>query len=213
MNTPDIDPIFIVDIFRGEAEENLRTMEEAFVALEAAPDDLETLKAIFRAAHTLKGNAAGLGYKSLARFAHTVEDALRRLVQDALSGVDELRPEDIELLGALALEATGASPAEAVPESVAQVPDDRRGAGRRATDEAPAGERRSVRVSVEKLERLMTLMGEIAVSRGRLGEALGKASRSARLEDVSEAHRSTDRLLLDLQEEVMRARMLTWTWT
>jgi two-component system chemotaxis sensor kinase CheA len=53
MTTPvEIDPIFIIDIFRGEAEENLRAMEEAFVALEATPDDAETLKAIFRAAHT-----------------------------------------------------------------------------------------------------------------------------------------------------------------
>ena len=235
MTTPvDIDPIFIIDIFRGEAEENLRAMEEAFVALEATPDDAETLKAIFRAAHTLKGNAAGLGYKSLARFAHTVEDVLdrlrkgdavlttplatallksvdtlRRLVQDALGGVDELRPEDVELLGALALEATSGSPAEPAPESAHQTPEDRRaGAGRRVTDETAGGERRSVRVSVEKLDRLVTLMGEIAVSRGRLGEALVRAGRNARIEDVAEAHRSADRLLLDLQEEVMRARML-----
>jgi two-component system chemotaxis sensor kinase CheA len=143
-------------------------------------------------------------------------DTLRRLVQDALGGVDELRPEDVELLGALALEATGASPAEpaaepvpeASAESVQQVPDDRKGSGRRATDDPAGGERRSVRVSVEKLDRLVTLMGEIAVSRGRLGEALVRAGRNARMEDVAEAHRSADRLLLDLQEEVMRARML-----
>ena len=235
MTTPvDIDPIFIVDIFRGEAEENLRAMEEAFVALEATPDDAETLKAIFRAAHTLKGNAAGLGYKSLARFAHTVEDVLdrlrkgdtvlttplattllksvdtlRRLVQDALGGVDELRPEDVELLGALALEASSGSPAEPAAEQAPQLPEERRGgAARRVTDEATSGERRSVRVGVEKLDRLVTLMGEIAVSRGRLGEALARAGRNARLDEVAEAHRSADRLLLDLQEEVMRARML-----
>ena len=235
MTTPvEIDPIFIIDIFRGEAEENLRAMEEAFVALEATPDDAETLKGIFRAAHTLKGNAAGLGYKSLARFAHTVEDVLdrlrkgdaalttplatallksvdtlRRLVQDALGGADELRAEDVELLGALALEASGSPSAEPAAESTPEIPAERRGgAGRRATDEAASGERRSVRVSVEKLDRLVTLMGEIAVSRGRLGEALVRAGRSARMEDVAEAHRAADRLLLDLQEEVMRARML-----
>ena len=235
MTTPvDIDPIFIIDIFRGEAEENLRAMEEAFVALEATPDDTETLKAIFRAAHTLKGNAAGLGYKSLARFAHTVEDVLdrlrkgdavlttplatallksvdtlRRLVQDALGGVDELRPEDVELLGALALEASSGSSAEPAAEPAHETPAERRGgAGRRTTDETAGGERRSVRVGVEKLDRLVTLMGEIAVSRGRLGEALVRAGRNARMEDVAEAHRAADRLLLDLQEEVMRARML-----
>ena len=54
-------------------------MEEAFVVLESTPTDAETLKAVFRAAHTLKGSAAGLGFTSLSRFAHTVEDVLDRL--------------------------------------------------------------------------------------------------------------------------------------
>ena len=75
----EIDRNYIAEIFRAEAEENLRAMEEAFVVLESTPGDVETLKAVFRAAHTLKGSAAGLGFTSLSRFAHTVEDVLDRL--------------------------------------------------------------------------------------------------------------------------------------
>jgi len=230
----EIDRSFIVDIFTDEAEENLRAMEEAFVVLESTPDDTETLKAIFRAAHTLKGNAAGLGFTALARFAHTVEDvldrlrtgttvlttplattllrtvdSLRRLVKDALRGVDQLRSDDIEVLGALALESSGGRAAEPLPEAMQPAPDNRRaGAGRRVTDDATGTEKRSVRVGVDKLDRLMTLTGEIAVARGRLAEALERAAKVARLEEVTEAHRSADRLLLDLQEEVMRTRMI-----
>src|SRR5262245_43188300 len=130
----EIDRNYIAEIFRAEAEENLRAMEEAFVVLESTPGDAETLKAVFRAAHTLKGSAAGLGFTSLSRFAHTVEDvldrlrsgtsvlttplatlllrtvdSLRRLVKDSLEGLDALGSEDVDLLVALNLEAAGAS--------------------------------------------------------------------------------------------------------
>ena len=51
-------------------------MELSFVQLESCPQDEETLQAIFRAAHTIKGNAAGTRLPALAKFAHGVEDVL-----------------------------------------------------------------------------------------------------------------------------------------
>ena len=121
-----------MQIFSAESEENLREMEVAFVQLESTPQDEETLQAIFRAAHTIKGNAAGLGYPALAKFAHGVEDvldglrtgaivlttplatillqsvdALRQLVTSAVKGTDELLPEHLELLEDLMIEAGG----------------------------------------------------------------------------------------------------------
>ena len=65
-----IDRDELLQIFSAESEENLREMEVAFVQLESTPEDEETLQAIFRAAHTIKGNAAGLGFPALAKFAH-----------------------------------------------------------------------------------------------------------------------------------------------
>ncbi len=257
----EIDRNYIAEIFRAEAEENLRAMEEAFVVLESTPGDAETLKAVFRAAHTLKGSAAGLGFASLSRFAHTVEDvldrlrsgtsvlttplatlllqtvdSLRRLVKDSLEGLDALGSEDVDLLVALNLEAAGASkgnepanaPAQAPPRRAGPPPraetagpakplaailpppvaDRRSGAGRRGADEAPAPERRGVRVGLDKLDRLMTMTGEIAVARARLSEALGRTGRAPSLEEAVEVHRNLDRMFIDLQEEVMRARMI-----
>ena len=56
--------------FLAESEEGLGQMEEALLLLESSPDDDETVQTIFRVAHTLKGNAASLGFDRLAEFAH-----------------------------------------------------------------------------------------------------------------------------------------------
>src|SRR4029453_17031579 len=88
------------------------------------------------------------------------------------------------------------------------VEDRRSGVGRRGADQAPAPEKRSVRVGLDKLDRLMTMTGEIAIARARLSEALGRTGRAPSLEEAVEVHRNLDRMFIDLQEEVMRARMI-----
>jgi two-component system chemotaxis sensor kinase CheA len=65
---------------------------------------------------------------------------------------------------------------------------------------------RSLRVDVEKLDRMLRLAGEIAVARGRQ-RALLEASGQGGTEAL-EAHHETDRLFLDLQEQIMQARMV-----
>src|SRR5688572_12267493 len=69
----------IRQVFHTEVAENLVTIEEALVALETRPDDLEPVHAIFRAVHTIKGGAAMVGYDNLAEFAHLLEDALEQV--------------------------------------------------------------------------------------------------------------------------------------
>jgi len=85
MDPMDFDRDELLAIFSAETEDNLREMEEAFVRLESAPDDVETLQAVFRAAHTIKGNAGGLGFPALARFAHALEDVLDRIRSGSLA--------------------------------------------------------------------------------------------------------------------------------
>ena len=237
MDPMDIDRDALIQIFSAESDENLREMEEAFVRLESTPDDAETLQAIFRAAHTIKGNAAGLGFPALAKFAHTVEDvldrlrtgtnilttplatillravdALRQLVTAAVAGSDGLWQEHDELLEALTLETTGElDDSQSVPEEERRetTAERRQGSGRRWVDFDGAGNRsQTLRVEIEKLDRMLNLTGEIAVARGRLTELLDGSDRALQFEAIAEAHRAADRLLLDLQEEVMKVRMV-----
>ncbi|HVQ29232.1 MAG TPA: chemotaxis protein CheA, partial [Vicinamibacteria bacterium] len=71
-----------------------------------------------------------------------------------------------------------------------------------APDRAPA---RTLRVSLETLDRILDLTGEIAVDRERLRAAL--ETTGGQTSAAAEIHRDTDRLHADLQELVMKARM------
>jgi two-component system chemotaxis sensor kinase CheA len=64
---------------------------------------------------------------------------------------------------------------------------------------------RTLRVSLETLDRILDLTGEISVERGRLRELLERGKGAA--SDAAEIHRGSDRLHQELQELVMKARM------
>ena len=85
MSHLDVDRQALVLLFLEESCEGLAAMEEALVALEARPGDGDSLKTLFRVAHTLKGNAASLGFTELAEITHEVEDVLARLRAGSLS--------------------------------------------------------------------------------------------------------------------------------
>ena len=65
--------------FFVESRELLQQMESSLLRLEGAPDDSDTLNAIFRAAHTIKGSAGMFGLDSIVGFTHVVESVLDKL--------------------------------------------------------------------------------------------------------------------------------------
>jgi two-component system chemotaxis sensor kinase CheA len=64
------------ELFLSETREHLSQMSRLLVALEQAPDDRETIDALFREAHSVKGMAASMGYERTATLAHHLEDTL-----------------------------------------------------------------------------------------------------------------------------------------
>jgi two-component system chemotaxis sensor kinase CheA len=66
----------IQELFTAEAKELTATLETAALALEAAPDDRERLNEVFRAAHSLKGAAAMVGFNDIAALTHALETML-----------------------------------------------------------------------------------------------------------------------------------------
>lgn len=63
-------------LFFESAQEILQAMNEQALRLEKHPDDLEALRSLRRAVHTLKGDAAACGFRELSHLAHEFEDAL-----------------------------------------------------------------------------------------------------------------------------------------
>ena len=65
-----------LDIFIDESKEHLQAINENLLLLEKSPEDLGIVNEIFRAAHTLKGMSATMGYDDLANLTHKMENVL-----------------------------------------------------------------------------------------------------------------------------------------
>lgn len=63
-----------MEIFLAEALEISSELNRLLVLLEKNSSDTNSIQSLFRVTHTLKGNAAGMGYKEIAEMAHTLED-------------------------------------------------------------------------------------------------------------------------------------------
>lgn len=62
------------DIFFEESEDNLTQLNDNILELEKEPDNIDLINEIFRAAHTLKGMSATMGYTVMSKLTHKMED-------------------------------------------------------------------------------------------------------------------------------------------
>lgn len=83
-----------IGIFVEEAREHLDVMESLLLALDPQQVDGETLNALFRAAHSIKGGAATFGLDEVTRLAHVAESLLDRVRDRRLA----LTPEIVDAL-------------------------------------------------------------------------------------------------------------------
>lgn len=77
MNLDDAMQTFVV-----ESHELLQAMEDALLAIENSDDPAhlsESINAIFRAAHTIKGAAGLFGLDGIVEFTHVMESALDKV--------------------------------------------------------------------------------------------------------------------------------------
>lgn len=199
--------------FREETVEHVRALTAGLLAIEAASDDLvrrQQLDRIFRAMHSVKGTARMLGFEPIGRLAHRMESLLgelragrrtldRSLADALLSGGDTLvalataagegQPllvdQQAELAG-LELAPTappGALPAEPAPPSV------------------PTPRMRvqqTIRVRVDRLDRMLNLAGELAVAHQRISL---HAVQLRGLQELAQQHQQT---LLTLERTLER---------
>jgi two-component system chemotaxis sensor kinase CheA len=214
-----IDREALLAVFSEEARESLAAMEQALLMLEKHPASDDLLQEIFRAAHTIKGNAACVGFDAVTTLAHRVEDVLDllrartlqfsgRTASLLLRAVDTLKAAvQRELEGNASLPAS----ADGVMRELAVLAAEAQAAAKTVdTEDVQAPSARppratTLRVDIGRLDTLVDLTGEIAIARGRLRQMIeAGASRAELLETFREA----DRLHVDLQTVVMQARMV-----
>jgi two-component system chemotaxis sensor kinase CheA len=244
-----MDPGEILDLFVQEASEMIREFEQGLILLERSPGDSSVLNRVFRAAHTIKGNAGIVGLESLAEIAHAMEtlleairkktivpeepafnalltalDLVRVMVENVRAPVSSDRLAEARRIRAQLeaclkpavapyVKAAGPEPApvsaqtatiSAPPGTPAPAPAgdaEVESAAPAAIDSGARSE--SVRVNVRILDRLMTLAGEMVLTRNQLVQ-------STRLGDLSHIERVAQRvdlLTAELQDAIMATRM------
>ena len=222
-------------IFSEEATEHLDGMVDCLLAAEAGHAPGEATDALFRHAHSIKGNAGMLGFEEAGAIASAIEDVLQRAREsDALSPVltEPLLQATEALRHAVAGEHGVAAaaverlarrtnggprmPAHAPADAalaftdVPQAPSDgpripSDGVGAAGEAAKPEPETRSIRVAAHKVDRLLDAVGETVLHNRRLEHAV--FDRSLHVESDLEREMSRGKRLLDeLQGAVLELR-------
>ncbi len=79
-----------LEIFIEESKEHLQNMNQSLLQLEKDPGDTSVLNEIFRAAHTLKGMSGTMGFNSMQKLTHTMEDVLQALRNSEIKATPNL---------------------------------------------------------------------------------------------------------------------------
>ena len=203
-------PEEVLEFFVPEAEEHLQAVTECLLSLEGNPN-ADDINRLFRSMHTIKGSAAQVGLHRLSAVAHRVEDLIGRLrdgllqpsaeiVDLFLQSVDVLKqflhrqwPSDAEM--AAAVDPLLGRIAELAPEEVEDAGGEAAGteasasaagvsAGSTASRSgAPQAlpQAKSVRLSLEWLDRMMNAVGELVINRTRM---LGRLTELSKLVEI-----------------------------
>lgn len=99
--TMDFDVSQYLGIFLDEAEEQIQILDETLVLLEQEGESQELLNKIFRAAHTLKGSSASMGFENMAQLTHAMEGVLDDLRHGNLAVTSEIIDHLLQGLDAL----------------------------------------------------------------------------------------------------------------
>lgn len=215
----------ILKSFLAESEEGLSDLEQGILQLESNGEDRELVQTIFRAVHTMKGNASILDLHSLLSFTHAMEDLLdavrngkvavtaeltdillasagilRQMVFNAAQGVDETSDSAKNVMQSL-LQFIESAPCKS-PAELTATPEPS-GSTKRPEKQVM----KTLRVEVEKLDRLLNLAGEITIARGRITQILESTAKTS-LAELREAHDFAESLHLELREAILQARMV-----
>src|SRR4051812_3825331 len=200
--------------FVAECREMLEALGGEIVAWEAEPDDRARLDSIFRFVHTVKGNCGFFEFPRLEALSHAAEDALAdvragrrqadgQLVSAVLAIIDRIGEmiaaieageempggDDSGLIDALAPGADGSlAPVAAVAE------------GQPKSTSAP----RTIRLSVELLDRVMSTVSDMVLARNELARRLRESPTDV---SVDGAFERLSGIIADMRDAITRTRM------
>lgn len=228
------DPEMVRD-FLGNARELLESLTQSLLELETNPSASETIENIFRAAHTIKGTAGMLGFSTIERLCHALENTFDRirkgqltptpvLIDQLLVGWDKVRelfellehgknpdlPIDVFLRQLVAAENGVQSTEREKPKPKTTETSDQEAASKQISAKTETNP--TIRVDLKRLDILVNLVGELVIDRtrfARIEEAMRSRGASADL-----SHQMAESVLLfgrhmnEVQNIIMKVRMV-----
>ena len=201
--------------FVAECREMLEALGGEIVAWEAQPDDRARLDSIFRFVHTVKGNCGFFEFPRLESLSHAAEDALadvragRRqadaaLVSAVLAIIDRIGEmvasieagEDMPAGDDSALIASLEPGAEGAVQTALTAHGD-------ATTKAAAAPR-TIRLSVELLDRVMSTVSDMVLARNELARRLRESENDVPVDGAFERLSS---IIAEMRDAITRTRM------
>ena len=202
--------------FVSECRDMLENLGGEIVAWEAAPQDRARLDSIFRFVHTVKGNCGFFDFPRLETLSHAAEDALAdvragrrqpdpRLVSAVLAVIDRIG-ELVEVIAAgqplpagddgdliEALKAGADAPTTPAPSPAAS-------AAAASGTAAP----RTIRLSVDLLDRMMSGVSDLVLARNELARRLRDQSADVA---VDSAFERLSGIIAEMRDAITRTRM------
>src|SRR3982751_2238584 len=200
--------------FVAECREMLEALGGEIVAWEAEPDDRARLDSIFRFVHTVKGNCGFFEFPRLEALSHAAEDALAdvragrrhadgQLVSAVLGIIDRIGEmiaaieageempagDDSALIAALAPGAEG----PVVPLAAAL-----------ADGQGKTSAPRTIRLSVELLDRVMSTVSDMVLARNELARRLRESPTDVPVDGAFERLSS---IIAEMRDAITRTRM------
>jgi two-component system, chemotaxis family, sensor kinase CheA len=203
--------------FVSECRDMLENLGGEVVAWEAQPQDRARLDSIFRFVHTVKGNCGFFDFPRLEHLSHAAEDALAdvragrrqadpKLVSAVLAVIDRIgelveviaagqplpEGDDSDLIDALKPggEAAPAAPSATPAAAAAQVP----------ASAAP----RTIRLSVDLLDRMMSGVSDLVLARNELARRLRDGHADVA---VDSAFERLSGIIAEMRDAITRTRM------
>ncbi|MCX5712153.1 MAG: chemotaxis protein CheW [Candidatus Omnitrophica bacterium] len=233
--------------FKAETREHLQKLSLGLIKLEKKPKNKELLDAMMREAHTIKGSATMMGFKRITDIAHRMEnglenglkgnlilakihfdallkctDAIEPLLEDKVCWEDSgvARPFVDNLCQEVDDIFSGKIPAKPAAKKETRKAARSTEAREASVPAASVVQEESIRVDLDKLDKLVNISGELLISKIRLNGLIKDLSlKSDSYKELDENYRNVvkdlgrvtetmDFLTSDMQDEVMKVRMV-----
>ncbi|MEW6604444.1 MAG: chemotaxis protein CheA [Thermoproteota archaeon] len=217
------------EIFVQEAIEHVQKLNQAMLQLEQRPDNKEHLDSAFRAAHTLKGMAATMGYEQIRYVCKAIEELFDRLrkgeerltprladflfrsfdLLDKMVNNDKKTIDIKEFMQGFEKAMSGSNSQDDKPNSDAQATGIS-GSSISSQQNSELSDQNhktpTIRVKMDDLDSLVDLVGEIMIAKMRLEQVLTDSQQQTG--KPRQILRNLERLINTLQNQTMKIRLV-----